>query len=491
MRPTDLGQRILFLGVAGIILSGCQPSISGGRTSASNDRGLDALRPQEWADLIVSIGEGRVAGDRLAAIATELGSRSPVARRRAALALGAAGVNARPYAASLIGRLADPDSGTRSEAAFALDAARERSPALLAAIFHVLSVDTTRIVVARAQAALHRLEMRPRMSVTDGFSTDLRQAITGGNRRQLPDLLSLAARTDAAWVVPEFLHLLSDSSADVRSAAAWGLAAVGDTSPAVMEAVRAQARDRVQWVREDVPYVIKAFREWNETTVPCPHRSIERLIPASFVVDRLSPSLKGDPYGPYVEGQDRVSSSHSYAYNLLLSSASNSSVPTVGTRTDMTVKRTRLLTLDLSRPVSSSGAQSMGVVTDSGVEFHSFFFLDRNHRVWNTRDIPIGATIRSSRTDITFGRDGVAYQLHFGPWSVGDCSENYAPAGRIDGTGTSQAAITRVSESEYIIAAPRGSIGGLWELPAKAPARYLGRYHFEFTVRVGSTADVH
>jgi hypothetical protein len=478
MRSTDrAGVGCLLIASA---LGGCHSH--GARSGQGSS--LAALTPQQWADVIVLTGGRDVPTGRLAPFAAELASASPVARRRALIALGAAGPASQAYASQIVERLNDPDTGVRSEAAFASDASRVRSPALIAAILRMVMTDTSRLVVGRISGLIDHLETRPRVAVNADLSRSLHDALRTAGENRRASIVRLAARSNVSWAVPEFLRLLSDSSEEMRSEAAWGLAAAGDTSSGVAAALRAQTRDTVPWVRDDAARVLEALSTWRESSVPCPHRATEGLIPAALTVDPASRSLKGDGLGAYVEGQDRVSSSQSYAYNLLLSGASNRSVPTIGVRSRMAPSRTRSLTFDLTHPLPASGAQSLGVFSDSSAEFHTFFFLDRNHRVWNTRDIPVGATVTSSRTEFVFNHDGKTFHFHFGPWALGVCNETYETAGRINGLGTTQPDITRISVSDYLVTLPPGSIGRLWEYPAKGVAKDRGLYSYEFVVRI-------
>jgi len=447
---------------------------------------LDALPAQQWADLIVRVGSRNWDAPRLAKFATQLESPSAAARKRALILLEAAGPASQPYVLAMVARLTDRDSEVRTEAASAIDAAHSRSPTLIAALLDAATADTARSTARRISSLVGHMNARPRISASEELSRSLHDALTSADKDRRIVFLRLASRTNVGWAVPEFLSLLNDQNPQVRSEAAWALAATGDTSPKVIAALKAQAHDSVKSVRDDAPYVLNALTTPEESSSPCSHRPTEGLIQAVLSVEPSSRSLKADPYGVYTEGRDRVSSSHSYAYNLLLSNASNSSVPTIGARENVPAVRSRALTFDLTRPIRGSGAQSLGVFTDSTAEFHTFFYWDRNHRIWNTRDIPVGATVKSSRTEFVFTRGGRTYHFHFGPWSLGDCKEPYATAGPVHGSGTTQPEITRLSATDYIVSSGHGGVGRLWEYPEKGVAKDRGRYSFEFVVRIHS-----
>jgi hypothetical protein len=70
--------------------------------------------------------------------------------------------------------------------------------------------------------------------------------------------------------------------------------------------------------------------------------------------------------------------------------------------------------------------------------------------------------------------------LQFGPWSLGACGEGYAYGAHIGGEGTSRVHIERLSENEFRLTAPPGSMARLWDyVDPKSPVD-LGLYSFSF-----------
>ncbi|GAA4733413.1 hypothetical protein GCM10023229_09350 [Flavisolibacter ginsenosidimutans] len=178
-------------------------------------------------------------------------------------------------------------------------------------------------------------------------------------------------------------------------------------------------------------------------------------IPIVFTVDPKSIYFKSDTYGDYLNDFDNVSSVSTHAYNLRI------------LRSDKGEFSKRSLILDLRQPVINSGATSQGVIKDSVASFHVFYKFDTTVRPWvvyNFRDMPIGSTIISPRTEIFVHINGNSNKLQLGYWGLGDCNEKDGKGMRNGGEGTTGVQVTRNSESEYTIEAQDGSIGRLWDI---------------------------
>ena len=104
--------------------------------------------------------------------------------------------------------------------------------------------------------------------------------------------------------------------------------------------------------------------------------------------------------------------------------------------------------------------------------------------VWNVRDIPIGATVQSDRTQLGFFINGRYHLLQFGPWALGDCREEYVYGYQINGRGTTAVNVQRLDDSEFRFSTPPGAIGRLWEWARGQAPIDRGLYHFSFDVRL-------
>ena len=190
------------------------------------------------------------------------------------------------------------------------------------------------------------------------------------------------------------------------------------------------------------------------------HRFNNPPVPMIFKVDPESSFLKSDGMGSYKNGADKVNSGERHAYNLYVSGADELMVSTNKYDTS-----TRFLILDLNSPVKGTGSVAQGVIKDNSAKFHVFYKIDTSVRpmlIYDFRDIPVGATIESERTEISVHIKGVAHMLALGSWGLGDLGEAYAYGGRINGAGTTKVKVTHNTETSFTIVAPQGSIGRLW-----------------------------
>src|SRR3954468_8617982 len=121
--------------VLAITIVGCHRPVSLPLRSV-DDASLASLPAQAWADFIVRTGSNEQSTSTVAIFAGQLTSSSAVARKRALVALGAAGPASQPYVLDIVRRLGDDDTDVRAEAAFAIDASRARSPDLIAALLN-------------------------------------------------------------------------------------------------------------------------------------------------------------------------------------------------------------------------------------------------------------------------------------------------------------------------------------------------------------------
>jgi hypothetical protein len=95
-------------------------------------------------------------------------------------------------------------------------------------------------------------------------------------------------------------------------------------------------------------------------------------------------------------------------------------------------------------------------------------------------DIPVGTSVPAGRVEILqswTGPEGTRYCLVF--------SSRNTPGGftGADGTGSTDAIITRTSTTKWTVVAAKGSIGRLWELGEnRRPTVDLGYYNFTFSI---------
>lgn len=478
---TYMRSSVIVSAVAVVLLgSACQPPRS--RTELAIGRLATAFlaEGQAWADAMRFLAHSDADGDATA-LAHALRDSSSAIRERAAMALALLGPAARTAVPALINATRDPEPAVRAEAVFALGMVGERSER----VFHALAnASGSRLVTRRVSAAVSRFAVHPRLTISSPFDEDLRAHAADPDPWTRLRILDIASRTKAAWVSGEYLRLLREPDPELRSSAAWSLAALGDTAPAVRSALAQLSSDSVDWIRRDVPDMLRRLDNPRPDLSTCPHRAHEGPIPATAVIESGSISLRGDGRGPYVQGRDGVSASHSYAFNLRLNPVSGTQ-PGIGPRSPATGdSASRAMFIDLGRPVRASGAAPLGIIRDAGASLHFFYLRDRNGAIWNTRDIPVGAKAVSDRTELTFEVDGRWHRLHFGPWAIGDCQEAYASGAAIHGAGTSSVQIERLSASAFRVFAPTQSRARLWDYANPAQPRDRGLYEFAFEVSV-------
>lgn len=187
----------------------------------------------------------------------------------------------------------------------------------------------------------------------------------------------------------------------------------------------------------------------------CSHTSFPPPIPTVFTVDPKSNYLKSDAFGGYLNNLDNVVSVSTHAYNLRILRKDNGDLSK------------RSLILDLNHPLINTGAKTQGIIIDNTASFHVFYKLDTTIKPWvvyNFREMPIGSTVTSPRTELYIHINGNLNCLQLGFWGRGDCNEPDGKAGHNGGTGTTSVQVTRNSESEYTIEAREGSVGRLWDV---------------------------
>jgi hypothetical protein len=220
----------------------------------------------------------------------------------------------------------------------------------------------------------------------------------------------------------------------------------------------------------------------NEVPFTCAHTSRPPGLPMMFTIDPASKSLKGDQKGPYHDNEDKIFSQSNVAYNLLISGVNE--LEDSGNWSDSS---SRYLLIDLNSPVEKSGATKQGIIKDHFAAFHAFYKIDTSGAVdliYNFRDIPMGSTIESPRTEMMIHINGKLHLLKFGFWSLGDCGEPYSHGGKLNGRETTSVKVTRHSLTSYTIEAPQGSIGRLWNIENRTAPVDRGLFDIAFIVHV-------
>lgn len=258
-------------------------------------------------------------------------------------------------------------------------------------------------------------------------------------------------------------------------AVAWGVA--GNIDSAILYLSSIVNTDYNRFIDYDVLVKESAFKSlrtdsrWqllvdevrkHSRPMNCTHSSNPSPTLMKLTIDPKSRFLKSDGKGSYLDNVDKVSSKQNFAYNLLVSG-----IPAMllsGSWNDLSP---RYLVLDLNSPVENSGAVKHGIIKDHLAELHTFSKIDTSAKqavIYNFNDIAIGTSVQSPRTEIMVHINGKLHILQFGFLSLGDCGESYANGGKINGEGTTSVKITHHSETSYLIEAPKGSIGRLWNV---------------------------
>ncbi|MEO6254883.1 MAG: hypothetical protein ABIO79_16350 [Ferruginibacter sp.] len=186
------------------------------------------------------------------------------------------------------------------------------------------------------------------------------------------------------------------------------------------------------------------------------HNNRGPYIPMVLTIDSASSYFKSDGLGSYRDGIDSIESGEQTAFNFRIRNV------------EKILPSPRSVILNLSNPLPGSRAVSQGIIHDNqSAEIHVFYKWDRSVKPWivyNLRDVPIGTTIESPRTEIRVSINGILHILQLGPYCLGDGNEPYAYGGHIGGEGTTKVLVTRNSKTSYTIIAPVESIGRLWNV---------------------------
>jgi hypothetical protein len=202
-------------------------------------------------------------------------------------------------------------------------------------------------------------------------------------------------------------------------------------------------------------------------------------VPMKTTVINTGNSLQDDGKGLFVDGVDNDSVLDMNAFALFTFDRNKPDSRTL-----------RSISVDLDKPVPGGGGSPMGVFRNPIAEklpagdnrggvFASYWRLDSNNRVYAVRDIPLGQTVDSERTQIwiTSQFDGKRYGLQMGPWS-----SKCEPFAELRTAGTTKAKITRTGANSYTIFAAPGSIASLSDVTDQRHPIGIGLYFISFEV---------
>jgi hypothetical protein len=201
--------------------------------------------------------------------------------------------------------------------------------------------------------------------------------------------------------------------------------------------------------------------------------------------------LRPDGKGPYLHGKDGISTTVCEALNLWLDSLLRKGSPIrpcAMPKHQPSHTRLRAVRYDLSHPVPASGALDLGLVEDFDSGINVFWKHDHDGRLaYSIQAIPVGESSQSERVQFMLHIGGVRHTLHVGSWVPGEFSPTPGP---IHGDGTSAARLTRVSETEWLVDAPAGTLARLWSRADPKKPKDLGLYRFSFQIRFELLPDM-
>jgi len=183
------------------------------------------------------------------------------------------------------------------------------------------------------------------------------------------------------------------------------------------------------------------------TTLTCTTTNPSSLSSAASISDAGN-TIFSDGLGSYVDSMNDVESHLGQWANLWANYSSKRQM--MGNRS---------INFDLSNPVPGGGGINLGIINDPSGEIHVQWKTE-NGVTSSLYDIPVGATVLSDQANLGVHIGGVIHVLQVGPTPKGSC---YAGTTAVRGDGTSQLSVTRLDNSTWVIDAPSGSIGRLFD----------------------------
>jgi hypothetical protein len=497
--PVHAGRSTVITSIAVLLIAGLQyakpsdaqqPPARYEQKSAAAAHWLVAVKsgnPQNWANTLQALsGSTSVSPAVVTELAALLNDSSAAVRARAAMALGALGAAAHTALPQLLRAMRDPDSIARAEVIFAVGALGARTEPVLRGLYIASTVDGPGLARRAALLALNRLGRRPPITVSTDFAEELQAALKAPQVNVRTVALRTAMRANVPWAAEAFISMLSDADPYIRVDAAFAVAGTDDSTRAAA-AIKRLEHDSVEWVRGAIPGLLARLRSPAESSgAECHHRTVAGTGQATVAlsVAHSSSSLRDDGRGRYESGAGGVRAATGVSFNFFLPNAPLNPGTGSKPRSEYSDTATRAMVIDLSEPLASPSNRAGTLVRDDAARIHTFYLFDARRVIWNLRDIPVGAAVKSSRTQINFFLNGRYHILQFGSWSLGDCGEEYAPQTKLGGQGTTSVNIHRVGSHEYRIWTPPGSTGRLWEVSEQSHAVDLGLYRFGFDIRI-------
>jgi hypothetical protein len=211
-------------------------------------------------------------------------------------------------------------------------------------------------------------------------------------------------------------------------------------------------------------FMDECFAEWSCRLPP----GVPRLdASATLTAGRY---ISGDLKGPYVEGRDSGNVYVRAALNIYITAPNVAATQAI-----------RSLKIDLSHPADSI-ASSLGIIEDHFADFHAWGFTLAREGVEPTiQYMPVGSVEKSALVHIDFTYRGRYFLLQLGPEALGEgCNQGGTG---LYGTGTTAATVSRPRYNRYVVDAPVGSIGRLFDITNKlAGAINKGLYYTSFRV---------
>ena len=205
-------------------------------------------------------------------------------------------------------------------------------------------------------------------------------------------------------------------------------------------------------------------------------------VPAEFRIGTTTTtSVRADRGGPYFNRRESVIALFGDAVNLWTWRGSTTADNSPREDFNGAFPKRRFLEIDLTHPVASSGAVSLGLIRDSAASIHVFFKDDSAaRRIVSVWEIPVGNPVRDERVEFWVRANGHQYLLQFGSFGMG----KYSARGRVHGAGTTAAYVQRPDSAHWIVRSAPQSVGRLWNVDAIQNPKDAGLYAFSFDFEI-------
>lgn len=373
----------------------------------------------------------------------------------------------------LVERLTSTSAETRIAAAWALAAVgREAKPAVPA----LTAAARDSVLRARAFAFVALREIGPpaARAALPAVRESLADDAPGIRAEAIATVLAL----DSMEAIPDLVRMLRDEIGWVRIAALDALSALGPRARAAVPDIASFADDT------GLVEAAAAVRALGRIVVDTTRL---RHIPLLAEIRGSGHSLRGDGRGAYVDGVDGANVVLPLALNLMTYCPRTMECDTHTKNVPFVGPGIRALRFDLRHPVPGSGS----VVLDEVVDYEGIMRVFWKRAGTPPQPVSIQAMPESDsahtveRVQFELDIDGRPYVLQFGPWGMGQFNPRGA---RIQGDGTTAATVRRVSQHEWIVSAPPGSVGRLWDISDIDDPKEGGLYRFSFDVRFAQVA---